>query len=90
MSCCYTVYQSVYIILHKKLRLYWPRPWSHAFVINNVSGIAIEPKEFILSQLKKFKTMFLPWAVFTRQDQLEISSTKIRRIVAQLESIYIL
>ena len=49
---------NMYIILHKKLRLYWPRP-SNAFVINNVSSIAIEPKESILSQLSKFKTMFL-------------------------------
>ena len=49
------MYQSVYKYmhhsLHETLLAKTLNCWSNAFVINNVSGIAIEPKEFILSHL---------------------------------------
>jgi len=43
--------QFVYEYLHHSAEELAKAPWSNAFVINNVLGITIEPKESISSQL---------------------------------------
>ena len=49
---------NMYISMRKKLLAKALDCWSYAFVINNVSGIAIESKESLVT-FDMFKTMFL-------------------------------